>query len=155
MSDTIIIIRDGEPTVIQTGVQGPPGPAGPAGPGGPGGAALAVTNVFTKNQSVAPAALVSGANVVVNAALSNNFKLVLAVNAVLDNPTNLTDGMVLNVRIKQDATGGRTLAYGTAYKFPGGTAPVLSTTVNAVDLMSCYYDSTDGTLACSMSKGFA
>lgn len=119
------------------------------------GASLGAVNVFTKNQSVGPSALTSGATIAVDASLSNNFKLVLGVNATLSNPTNLTDGMVLNFRIKQDATGSRTLAYGTIYKFPGGAAPALSTAANAVDLMSCYYDSTDGALACNLSKGYA
>ena len=112
-------------------------------------------NVFTKNQSVAPSILTSGASIAVNAGLSNNFRLVIGVNATLANPTNLTDGMVLNFRIKQDATGSRTLAYGTAYKFPGGTPPALSTGANAVDFISCYYDGTDAVLACNISKGLA
>lgn len=119
------------------------------------GASLGAVNLFQKNQSVSPSGLTSNATIAVDASLSNNFKLVLGVNATLSNPSNLTDGMVLNFRIKQDATGGHTLAYGTVYKFAGGTAPVLSTAANAVDLMSCYYDSTDNTLCCNMSKGFA
>lgn len=182
-TDTVLIVVDGEPTVLEKGIQGPPGPStpgtpGPIGPAGPAGAtgpagpigpvgptgpaadltgyaALAVTNAFTKNQSVAAVALTSAAIVAVNAALSNNFKLVLGINAVLANPTNLTDGMVLNFLIRQDATGGRTLAYGSVFKFPGGTAPILSVAANAVDLMSCYYDLATGDLVCSLNKGFA
>src|SRR5574337_1077981 len=119
------------------------------------GVTLGAVNVFTKNQSVAPAALTSGATIAVDASQSNNFKLVLGTNATLSNPTNATDGMVLNIRIKQDATGGRTLAYGSAYKWPGGTAPALSTAANAVDLLSMYYDSTDAVWACVLQKGFA
>lgn len=119
------------------------------------GASTGAVNVFTKNQSVAPSALTSGSTISVDASLSNNFKLVLATNATLSNPTNATDGMVVNIRIKQDATGSRTLAYGSAYKWPGGTAPVLSTAANAVDLLSMYYDSTDAVWACVLQKGFA
>ena len=63
--------------------------------------------------------------------------------------------MVFNFRIKQDATGSRTLAYGSKYKFAGGVAGVLSTAANATDLLSCYYDSTNDVLLCSLSKGFA
>ena len=33
----------------------------------------------------------------------------------------------------QDGTGSRTLAYGTSWDFPGGTAPTLSTDAAAVD----------------------
>lgn len=119
------------------------------------GATLAAVNVFTKNQTVSPSALTSGATVSVDASLSNNFKLTLATNATLANPTNATDGMVLNIRVKQDATGSRTLAYGSAYKWPGGAAPVLSTAANAVDMISMYYDSTDAVWACVINKAFA
>jgi hypothetical protein len=119
------------------------------------GATLGAVNAFTKNQSVAPSSLTSGANIAVDASLSNNFKLVLNTNANLGNPTNLTDGMVLNFRVKQDSTGNRTLAFGSKYKWPSGTALVLSTTANAVDFFSAYYDSTDDMLECMFGKGFS
>jgi hypothetical protein len=112
-------------------------------------------NSYTKNQAVTASPLTSGASIATNAALSNNFRITLAHNATLANPTGLVDGMVLNFRIKQDATGTRTLAYGTKFKWAGGAAPVLSTAANAVDFMSCYYDGTDDVLACSLAKGFA
>lgn len=120
-----------------------------------GYAQLAATNVFTKSQTTAAVALTSGASIATDASLSNNFKLVLGINATLANPSNLTDGMILNWRIKQDGTGGRTLAYGTKFKWVGGTAVTLSTAANAVDLISGYYDSTDGTIICNLNKGFA
>ena len=119
------------------------------------GVQLAAVNVFTKNQSTAAVSLASGASIAVDASLSNNFKLVLGINATLANPTNLTDGMVLNFRIKQDGTGGRTLAYGSKFKWVGGATPSLSTGANAVDLISGYYDSTDDTIICNLNKGFA
>ena len=49
------------------------------------------------------------------------------------NPTNLVAGQSGSIFIVQDATGGRTLAWGTYWKFAGGTVPTLSTTANAVD----------------------
>ena len=120
-----------------------------------GYAQLAATNVFTKSQTTAAVSLTSSSSITTNAALSNNFKLVLGVNATLANPTNMTDGMILNWRIKQDGTGSRTLAYGTKFKWVGGTAVTLSTAANAVDLISGYYDSTDDTIICNLNKGFA
>ncbi len=120
-----------------------------------GYAPLASTNIFTKSQTTAAVALTSGATVNTDASLSNNFKLVLGINATLANPTNMTDGMIINWRIKQDGTGSRTLAYGTKFKWVGGTAVTLSTAANAVDLISGYYDSTDDTIVCNINKGFA
>lgn len=110
-------------------------------------------NVFTKNQSVAAVSLGSGVSPAIDAALSNNFKITLGANNTLVDPTNLTEGMILNFAITQDATGGRTLAYGSLFKFPGGTVPTLSTAANAKDFMSCYFDG--GVLLCSLNKGFA
>ena len=112
-------------------------------------------NVFTKNQSVRPVILTPGVMVNTDAALSNNFTLTAAQNFTLANPTNLTDGMILNFRIKQDATGSRVVTWGSKFKFPGGTAGVLSTTANAVDFMSCYYDGPSDTLDCVLNKAFA
>jgi hypothetical protein len=49
--------------------------------------------------------------------------------------------------VKQDATGARTITSytisGGTVKFVGGTAPTLSATANAVDLLQWYYDGTN------------
>ena len=100
-------------------------------------------------------ALTDAATITVDASASDCFRVTLAGNRTLANPTNLIDGQPLNFRIKQDGTGSRTLAYGTNYKFPGGTVPTLSTAANAEDLLCCVYDSTEGTLFCVLNKAFA
>ncbi len=104
-------------------------------------------------ETVSP--LTDAGTITVNAALANNFRVTLAGNRTLANPTGMISGQVINFRIKQDATGSRTLAYGTKYLFPGGTDPVLSTAANALDFMSCQYDATDDTWVCVMSKAFS
>lgn len=101
------------------------------------------------------AVLTDGATISVDASLANNFRVTLGGNRTLANPTNLIDGQVLNFRIIQDGTGSRTLAYGSKYKFPAGSVPVLSTAAGAKDFMSCQYDSTDDTLFCVLNKAFA
>jgi hypothetical protein len=100
-------------------------------------------------------ALTDAATIAVDASQSDNFRVTLGGNRTLGNPSNLSDGQVLNFRIIQDATGSRTLAYGTKYKFAGGTAPVLSTAANSKDFMSCQYDATDDTLNCVLNKAFS
>lgn len=45
--------------------------------------------------------------------------------------------------VKQDATGSRTVTWPAAVKWPGGTAPTLSTAANAVDIISFLYDGTN------------
>ncbi len=112
-------------------------------------------NTLTVSAKTTVVALTDGANIATNAALGDNFRVVLGGNRTLDNPTNLIDGQVINYRIKQDGTGTRTLAYGSKFTFPGGTDPVLSTALNSLDFMSCQYDAVEDTLVCVMSKAFA
>ena len=80
----------------------------------------------------------------------NDEFIVLGGNRTLSNPTNLASGTHLMWRIKQDATGSRTLAYGTAFKFPGGVVPTLSSTANALDILTGVTDGT--TVYCNLLK---
>ena len=75
----------------------------------------------------------------------NNFTVTLIGNATLANPSNQTSGQHGVFRIVQDGTGSRTLAFGSNWKFPGGTAPTLSTAANAEDLLA-YYVAASGTI---------
>lgn len=116
---------------------------------------LGVANTYTASQAVTPVALTDGTTISVNAALSNNFKVTLGGNRTLANPSNLTAGQTVNVRVKQDGTGSRTLSYGSKYTWPGGVAPTLSTAAGAVDFISCIYDADDDLLMCSAVLGLA
>lgn len=49
----------------------------------------------------------------------------------------------LTLKLVQDATGSRTATWPATVKWPGGTAPTLTTTAAAVDFVSCYYDGTN------------
>ena len=77
--------------------------------------------------------LSDAASISTNLTLSNNFSVTLAGNRTLANPTNIAAGQSGSIFITQDGTGSRTLAYGSYFKFVGGTAPVLSTAAAAVD----------------------
>lgn len=80
--------------------------------------------------------------------------LTLGINATLANPTNLKAGTTMQIKIKQDGTGGRTLAYGTAYKFASGADKDLSLAANAEDILTL--TSFDGTtVQCTLLKKFA
>lgn len=110
---------------------------------------LGTANTYTKAQSVSPSTLTDATSVSVDASLSNNFHLLIGGNRTLANPVNLVAGQVLNFRIQQDGTGGRTLAFDTAYKF-AGASKTLSTGANKIDLISAYYDGT--ALLCNLAK---
>ncbi len=97
---------------------------------------LATVNAFTKQQYIAESELTDGANIAWNLDNEQTAFVTLGGNRTLDNPTNMQAGATYILRIEQDTTGSRTLAYGTAYLFPGGTAPVLTTAGLSVDLLT-------------------
>ena len=85
--------------------------------------------------------MTDGATITPNFAAANNFSVTLGGNRTLANPSNLTAGQSGSIVITQDGTGSRTLAYGTYWKFPSGTAPTLTTTASAVDVLVYYVES--------------
>ncbi len=105
-------------------------------------AGLAVAQSYTKAQRGTPVALTDAATVAVDLSLGNNFTLTLAGNRTLGAPTNVTAGQSGVIVVTQDGTGSRTLAYNSAYKFAGGTAPTLTAGVGgAVDVLAYYVES--------------
>lgn len=96
---------------------------------------LSLAQSFTAAQRGAISALTDGATITPDFALANNFSVTLGGNRTLANPTNLTAGQSGAVFITQDGTGSRTLAFGSCWKFSGGTAPTLTTAASAVDLL--------------------
>lgn len=90
-----------------------------------------------------PVELLDGATINVNARLGNTFRVTLAGNRTMANPTNATSGQQMFFRIEQDATGGRTLAYGSKLKVTG----TLVTTAGAVNILALQYDANDDTFA--------
>lgn len=107
-------------------------------------AATAKTNVaqsFTAAQRGGITALTDGATITPDFAVANNFSLTIGGNRTLANPSNLTAGQHGVIVITQDGTGSRTLAYGSYWKFPNGTAPTLTTTASAVDVLAYYVES--------------
>jgi hypothetical protein len=108
------------------------------------GANIAVLNSaqsFTAAQRGSISTLTDGSTITPDFAVANNFSVTLGGNRTLANPTNLTAGQSGVIVITQDGTGSRTLAYGSNFKFPGGTAPTLTTTASAVDVLAYYVES--------------
>ncbi|MEI9964362.1 MAG: hypothetical protein WDM92_06320 [Caulobacteraceae bacterium] len=64
-----------------------------------------------------------------------NGAVTLGGNRTLGNPSNTKNGQCGVIKLTQDGTGSRTLAYGSNWKFAAATAPVLSTAAAAVDLL--------------------
>jgi hypothetical protein len=87
-----------------------------------------------------PFTLTDAATIVVDASLGGLFRVTLAGNRTLGNPSNTSDGQLMMFEVKQDGTGSRTLAFGSNYR--GGTdlplaSVVLSTAINLTDRILC------------------
>lgn len=104
-------------------------------------AQLATAQSFSAAQRGTVSALTDGSTVTPDFAVANNFSLTIGGNRTLANPSNLTAGQHGVIVITQDGTGSRTLAYGSYWKFSAGTAPTLTTTASAVDVLVYYVES--------------
>jgi hypothetical protein len=104
-------------------------------------------------EALASVALVDAASITPNFATARNFHVTLGGNRTLENPTNQVAGQGGRILITQDGAGGRTLAFGTNWNFPGGTV-VLSTGIGAVDML-VYDVHASGTIYASLLKEFS
>lgn len=98
--------------------------------------------------------LTDAASIAMDASDGSFFYALLGGNRTLANPTNLVNGQKLTVKVKQDGTGNRTLAYGSKWLFPGG-APTASTGANAVDIITGVYDVFTDKIYAVMTKAYA
>ena len=82
-----------------------------------------------------------------------DFEWTIGGNRTLANPTDANAGQTGTIRIRQDATGGRIIAYGANWRFPGGSAAsgVLSVAANAYDEIR-YTVQADGTITAVLDK---
>jgi len=77
--------------------------------------------------------LTDAASIAIDFNAGQNFAVQLTDNRTLENATNCVPGQTGSIFVIQDGTGSRTLSFGSNYKFPGGTAPTLSTGASAAD----------------------
>lgn len=108
------------------------------------GESFAKTNVaqsFTKGQRGTPVALNDASSVAVDLSLGNNFTLLctssVGATRALANPTNAVAGQTGLITVTQASGGSNALTFSSNYKFAGGSgsAPSLTTTGNAVDVL--------------------
>ena len=106
-------------------------------------AELGTAQEYTKTQNFNGTTLTDAANISWDASANQVCKVTLTDNRTLDNPTNMKDGATYILRVIQDAGGTNTLAYGNAYKWEGGTAPVITATGDAIDILTFVSDGTN------------
>lgn len=64
---------------------------------------------------------------------AQNFAIQLVGNRTFENPSNCAAGQTGSIFIEQNVSGGKTLSFGSNWKFANGEAPTLTTTASAVD----------------------
>lgn len=87
--------------------------------------------------------LTDGATIDWNLQTQQVSKVTLAGNRTLNAPTNQQAGAFYSLLIVQDGTGSRTLSFNSTYKFTAATAPTLTTTASAKDLIVFRSDGTN------------
>ena len=63
----------------------------------------------------------------------SNLHFTLGADITLNNPTTMPVGLSGTITLQQDSTGNRLVTWDTYFTFSGGTAPTLSTAVDAID----------------------
>ena len=109
-------------------------------------------NTFTKAQAVALANPTFASTMSLDFSQSNSFSFTATSDFTLANPSNVVEGGVYSIIVKQDATGGRLITWGSNFKFRG-FAPLLSTAPNAVDIITVIATAS-GFLATEVYKGY-
>lgn len=90
-----------------------------------------------------------------NCDASNVFTTTLTANVTTAPAlSSANDGQTINWFLTQDATGSRTMTWPTTFKWPGGTAGVLSTAANAVDMLVATYRAAPGHWYATLVKDF-
>ena len=97
-----------------------------------------VVQTYTAAQRAEITSLTFASTMTPNFADSNNYSVTLTGVARIANPTNQVAGQSGSIFVTQDGTGGRVLSWGnsggtSAWYWPGGTAPTLSTGANVKD----------------------
>lgn len=79
--------------------------------------------------------LVDAATINWNLAFGLSAVVSLGGNRTMAEPTNGGGGDTITLTVIQDGTGSRTIAWDSAFLFPGGTPPTLSTGAGALDIL--------------------
>ena len=106
-------------------------------------AGLAVAQEYTASQNFDEQTLTDGSTIDWNLQTQQVSKVTLAGNRTFNAPSNHAAGLVCVLTIIQDGTGSRTATFNSAYKFTGGSAPTLTTTASARDILVFISDGTN------------
>ena len=98
---------------------------------------------YTATKNFNATTLSDGATINWDASSNQVASVTLGGNRTMAAPTNLVDGGTYILHVIQDGTGSRTLTWNSVFKWSGGTAPTLTTTASARDIISFISDGTN------------
>jgi len=104
---------------------------------------FASVNSYTAQQYVDLQTLTAGASISWNLDSNQVATVTLDQNSTLSNPSNQQAGGTYVLIVKQPAGANYTLSFGTDYQFVGGTAPTITATNGAVDILTFISDGTN------------
>src|SRR3974390_2197865 len=110
--------------------------------GAPAGAATT-----TEQGALAPAVVIltDAPTIAVDASLGTDFRVTIAGNRTMGNPSNSTDGEQIVLQVTQGTGGPFAMAWADGYEFSSGLPqPTLSTGAGQTDLLGFIYDAAIG-----------
>jgi len=123
------------------------------------GQSVARAATIVEQGAVAPDVvfLTDGATIAVDASLGDDFRVTIAGNRTMGNPSNPVNGQQIIFQITQGAGGSVTITWGSSYEFSAGLPqPTLSTTAGQTDLLGFIYNAAKGTwLLAAFVNGFS
>ena len=124
-----------------------------------GSAVAAEQSTIVEQGALAPAVvnLTDAATIAVDASLGNDFRVTIAANRAMSNPSNPTAGQQIIFQVTQGSGGPFTLTWGSSYEFATGLPqPTLSTAAGQTDLLGFIYSAAKGTwLLAAFVNGFS
>jgi len=106
-------------------------------------AGLSIAQEFTATQNFNATTLTDAATISWDASANQVTSVTLAGDRTFGAPTNMVDGGVYVLTVIQDATGTRVPSWNAVFKFAAATAPTLTTTASAKDILVFLSDGTN------------
>lgn len=108
-----------------------------------GVAVLGTAQQYTRTHNFSATTLTDAASIAWDASQNQVASVTLTASRTLANPTNMANGAVYILIVKQNGTGGWTLSYGANYKWPSAAIPVITSTANSASILTFISDGTN------------
>lgn len=106
-------------------------------------AVLGTAQQYTRTHNFSATTLTDAASIAWDASQNQVASVTLTASRTLANPTNMVNGAVYILIVKQNGTGGWTLSYGANYKWPSAATPTVAPGANATSILTFVSDGTN------------